>query len=72
MWSFYEKDIKFIATKYFYHTIGYGIFAKKSFEKCDFLLFYPGEEISEIEGKNREKSYAIHLGSYLFFDNKKW
>jgi len=55
--------------------VGCGVFATKSFWKCDFLLEYHGELITSNEGEIRYGSAAC--GSFLYFfetegKNKMW
>lgn len=53
---------------YINKAIGYGVIATKSFKKGEFLLQYPGDLISEREGKRRNTIYAEEgHGCYLFY-----
>lgn len=52
------------------------MFATKEFEAGSFLLEYDGELIKAAEGRHREKTYPLNLGSYIFFfqcgSNRFW
>jgi len=52
--------------------IGHGVFSKRKFKDGEFLLIYPGEEVTSKEGKKRETCYPKHYGSFLFFFEKIW
>lgn len=52
--------------------LDFGVFTTKKFQKGDFLLEYPGDLISDKEGRERVEKYDPSLGSYLFFYEKTW
>ncbi|XP_062606599.1 uncharacterized protein LOC134268369 isoform X2 [Saccostrea cucullata] len=47
--------------------IGKGVFAVKDFKEGEFVLEYDGEYITREDGKKREETYPLSLGSYIFF-----
>ncbi|XP_028415468.1 N-lysine methyltransferase KMT5A-like [Dendronephthya gigantea] len=61
------EDSKDLEQRYINNIIGDGVFAKRKFQKGEFLLEYKGELIGKDEGARREEAYVKELGSFLFF-----
>ncbi|XP_069105783.1 N-lysine methyltransferase KMT5A-like [Argopecten irradians] len=62
-----DADVEGLEVKRVNKVIGKGLFATKTFQSGDFLCEYAGDLITEKEGKRRETSYPMKLGSFLFF-----
>jgi len=49
-------------------SVGYGVFAKRSFAKGDFLLVHRGDLIDSKEACNREEQYKNQdVGSFMYY-----
>lgn len=53
------------------NSIGKGVFAEQDFGPGSFLLEYDGELVKAAEGRKREKTYPLQLGSYIYFFQHK-
>ena len=57
---------------YFFIVIGFGVLAKKSFKKGDFILEYVGERIDENEGKLGEHNGNCYVFAYRYNGRFQW
>ena len=52
--------------------VGFGVFAKSSIRKGDFLLQYSGEKITSEEAALRQKKTAENKMFFYVFHEKTW
>eukprot|EP00794_Sanderia_malayensis_P021147 gene21147-23224_t len=72
LWIRKHQDQDGLDKKFIDESIGWGVIAKKTFEKGSFLLEYIGDTVSRKEGEIREKKYEkAKLGYYLYFFSSK-
>jgi len=60
----FTKALCGISCSYF---LGHGVFAKRNFDKGDFLLHYQGELLSYKKALSQEKMYSAEERAFMYY-----